>query len=378
MKLLQRDICAISKINDLEPLYTFESFPVLMGCTPRPQQDDLLQDMDWYISKGSGLIQLKKLIPLDILYADAHGSGAIGKVWENHHLEFAKFIHNYKPKTVLEIGGAHGILAYNYFQLDPIIWTILEPKPTPISENKAKYIVGFLDENFKSDETYDAIVHSHVLEHLYDPLELIKLISQITESGKHLIFSLPNLKEMISRKYTNALNFEHTIFLTEPYIDFMLSKNGFEIIEKKYFLQDHSIFYAAIRSSAAKLIPLDGAELYKTNKKIFLEYVNFYKSLIQDISKVIEELDRPTFLFGAHVFSQALISFGLNPKSLVYILDNDPSKQGKRLYGTNLVVQSPKIIGKVNRPVVILRAAAYDQEIKDQILNTINKDTIFI
>ena len=378
MKLLQRDICAIAKTNDLEKLYTFNSFPVLMGCTTHPQQDDLMEDMNWCISKESGLIQLSKLIPLDLLYSEAHGSGAIGKIWESHHLEFAKFINHYKPKSVLEIGGAHGILAHNYYQLDPIAWTILEPKPTPIPENKAKYIVGFLDHSFKSDDSYDAVVHSHVLEHLYDPLELIKLISQITESGKHIIFSLPNLKEMIARKYTNALNFEHTIFLTEPYIDFMLSKYGFEIVEKKYFLQDHSIFYAAVKSPNAKLLNFNGRELFEYNKKLFLDYIHFYELLVKELSKKIEDLDRPTYLFGAHVFSQALIAFGLNSKALINILDNDPRKQGKRLYGTNLIVQSPKILEGVKEPAVILKAAAYDQEIKDQIINTINKGTIFI
>jgi SAM-dependent methyltransferase len=378
MKLLQRDVCAIAKTNDLEQLYTFNSFPMLMSCVIHPEEEDLVEDMQWSISKDSGLIQLSKLIPLEILYADAHGSGAVGKIWENHHLEFAKFIDRYKPKSILEIGGAHGILAHNYYQLNPIEWTILEPKPTPIPENKAKYIVGFLDEYFKPIETYDAIVHSHVLEHLYDPLELIKLISEITQTGKHLIFSLPNLKEMIKRKYTNALNFEHTIFLTEPYIDFMLSKFGFEIVEKKYFLEDHSIFYAAVKNPNTSLKKFDGHELYRFNKKIFLDYIYFYQSLVKDLSKKIEGLDRPTYLFGAHVFSQALISFGLNTKALINILDNDTRKQGKRLYGTSLIVKNPKVLESVQQPVVILKAAAYDQEIKDQIINTINKDTIFI
>lgn len=378
MKLLQRDVCAIGKTKDLEPLFTFPSFPVLMGCVMQPKKDDLLEDMHWCISKESGLIQLSKLIPLDLLYADAHGSGAVGNIWKKHHLEFAKFINKYGPRSVLEIGGAHGILAHNYYQLDPIAWTILEPKPTPIPENKAEYIVGFLDENFKSSKTYDAIVHSHVLEHLYDPFGLIKLISQITEPGKHLIFSLPNLKAMIESKYTNALNFEHSIFLTEPYIDFMLSKCGFEIVEKKYYLRDHSIFYAAIKKPGTKLINFDGAELYSLNKNIFLEYINFYKSMVKHISKKIEDLDRPTYLFGAHIFSQFLIAFGLDPKKLLNILDNDPAKHEKRLYGTSLHVSSPEILRGIPNPVVILHAGPYNNEIKNKILKDINSECIFI
>ena len=46
------------------------------------------------------------------------------------------------------------------------------------------------------------------------------------------LFSVPNLREMIKRKYTNALNFEHTIFLTENYIEYLLNKYKLRIIKK--------------------------------------------------------------------------------------------------------------------------------------------------
>ena len=52
--------------------------------------------------------------------------------------------------------------------------------------------------------------------------------------------------------------------------------------------------------------------------------------------------------------------------------NNDPKKQGKRLYGTNLMVQSPSVLREVKNPIVILRAGVYNQEIKDDILSNIN------
>ena len=46
--------------------------------------------------------------------------------------------------------------------------------------------------------------------------------------------------------------------------------------------------------------------------------------------------------FGAHIFSQYLIMLGLSTKNIKYILDNNKDKQNKRLYGTDLIVKSPK------------------------------------
>jgi hypothetical protein len=107
--------------------------------------------------------------------------------------------------------------------------------------------------------------------------------------------------------------------------------------------------------------------------------VQYHEQLIQDLNEKINDQlkDRSLYLFGAHVFAQYLIQFGLNTEKIVFLLDNDPNKQGKRLYGTSLQVASPKILSSVTNPVVILKAGVYNQEIKSDILNNINSDTIF-
>ena len=53
-------------------------------------------------------------------------------------------------------------------------------------------------------------------------------------------------------------------------------------------------------------------------------------------------------------------------------------KQGKRLYGTPLKVRSPKCLENELNPYVIIKAGFYTNEIKEDILNNINKNTVFI
>lgn len=377
MNYINRDKDVILGNNDLEELYTFKKFPVFMGCTDTHPSTDILENMSWFISKNSGMIQLNPLLPLDIVYSSEHGSGTVGKAWDEHHSAFAEFVYKFKPKKVLEIGGLHGILAKKCLEKDTNIdWTIIEPNPIVDKNLGVKVIKGFFDNKFTSNEKYDTIIHSHVLEHVYNPDEFMSSKSSFMKENDLLIFSIPNMSVMLENGYTNCINFEHTLYITEPYIQYFLGKYGFETVEKIYFKKDHSIFYCVKKTNNFSTTSLEG--LYTHNKNIFNKYIDKHISDIKNINDKIKNLDLPVFLFGAHVFSQYLISFGLDTSKILFLLDNDLRKENKRLYGTNLISKSPKILKDYSSAIVILRAGVYNDEVKNDILNNINPNVIFI
>jgi hypothetical protein len=374
---IARDRDVINGNEDLEHLYTFNSFPVFMGTSVASRAQDLVSDMSFWISRSSGMIQLNPLLPLDVLYPEAHGAGLVGGSWSLHHQRFAEFISKFNPESVLEVGGAHGILAKNYQAIKRIPWTILEPNPTPVEGCEAKFIKGFFDENYRVSETPDAVVHSHVFEHIYDPAQFVKNLAGFLQSGKLVIFSVPNMRVMLERKFTNCLNFEHTVYLSDEFIEFLLRSNGFSINEKYYYLDDHSIFYAAQKMDEKSIDKLQEG-FYEKNKNLYLSYIEFHLSLIASINeKVASHQNRNIFLFGAHVQSQYLIGFGLNVNRIVAILDNDNNKHGKRLYGTDKLVMDPTELSELESPLVIIRAGTFTNEISIQ-LKSINPSVILV
>ena len=226
-----------------------------MGCVNIPKKNDVLVDMNWYIGKKHGVIQLNPLIPLKKLYEKSHGSGTVGKLWDKHHKNFAKFISSFKLKNLIEIGAGHGQLIKNYFDYEPKSkWIVVEPNPTIKNDQRIKIYKCLFDKNFKIPSHVDGVIHSHVIEHLYNPIDLLKNINNKIKKNTLHIFSVPNLKIMLQRKYTNALNFEHTLFLDESVIEELLKVTGFKIIKKKYFMNDHSIFYATKKTSKKKIL----------------------------------------------------------------------------------------------------------------------------
>ena len=376
MELIKRTKCPITNENELELLHSFKNFPVFMGCVNTPSSQDIKTNMDWYIGKENGIIQLNPLIPLEVLYDKSHGSGTIGKLWDQHHQEFAQFVSTYNLSNLIEIGAGHGKMIENYFAIKPHSnWTVVEPNPKIKEDSRIKVIEGLFDESFNLEKDIDGIVHSHVIEHLYFPIDLFRDIYRKTNSKIIHLFSIPNLEVMLERNYTNALNFEHTLFLNETCIDFLLQESGFEIIDKKYFLDDHSIFYATrkLQNLTSKKFESE----YVKNKALYDGYIDYHLKLIAEINEKISRTKGKVYLFGAHVFSQFLLNFGLEEDKIEAILDNDPKKQNLRLYGTNLKVYSPKILQNEEDASIILRSGVYNNEIKEDIIKNINSGIKF-
>ena len=356
----------ITQNEDLELIFTYKDFPVLMTCTNQDQSLDVKSNLEFAISKSSGMIQGLNLADIDFLYSEAHVSGVLGNIWKNHHESFAEFIHKYNRKNIIEIGGQHGILFNSYKDLnEDFKWTIIDPDPTDDIDSEVNVIKGFFDEDTIIDPESDCIVHSHFFEHLYDPNKFLKQIAHVLD-GKMMIFSTPNLDQWFKNNYSQTLTFEHTYLFNEYYVKKLLNQNNLEIVDMKYYCNEHSIFYAIKYNPNVK--PIEDEDYYLENKTAYLKFVQHKNEIVKNINKF--SIKEKVYIFGAHVNTQFLVNLGLDTNNIKCLLDNSEFKQNKRLYGTDLLVKNPSILLKDEEAVVIVDTGKYNEEI---ILNLLDK-----
>ena len=93
--LINRDQSCLTGQQITKSLWKINDFPVFFGCVNSDFEEDLKTKMEFFIEEKTGLIQLNKLIPLEILYQNQHAFG-VGEIWDKHYYNFAKFIYELK------------------------------------------------------------------------------------------------------------------------------------------------------------------------------------------------------------------------------------------------------------------------------------------
>ena len=375
-KYITREKSVITDNENLELLFEFKNFPVFFGCTNEDINNDLHFDMQWKIDPLSGIIQLTKLVPPEILYMEQHVD-ATGDTWKKYNENFSDYVVKNKVGDILEIGGGSGKIAKLILEKDiKTHLTVVEPNPIFKESKNLKIIRSFFSKNLKNQcSGVETVIFSQLFEHVYQPKEFLHEIHEFLSKDGKLIFAYPNLEYWFSNFFTNAINFEHTMLLTDFYVDYLLESTGFQIEEKLEY-ENHSHFYV-VKKSEEKTFP-KLKNRYTHYKKLFQNYIDYHETLVSNLNNKIKELNGPIFLFGGHIFSQYLLEFGLDRSKIESILDNSPLKKDKRLYGTSLIVKSPMILKGFENPVVILKAGIYNSEIKKDILENINPNTTFI
>lgn len=368
-----RRSCVICGFKSLSKLIELNGFPVYMGCTEQEYHKDLFFDQQWVICDECGCVQLKKLVNPSLLYSDNHSSGAIGDTWKKHHTEFATYIQRFKPQDICEIGGAHGFLAKTILKENKLIdYLMIEPSVSSVVSG-VRYINGFVEDNYEILTNFHHIVHSHVLEHIYEPRLFLFEITKRMSTNALMHFSIPNIERLIKTKGTNSLNFEHTYYLHPIQLKILMKNLGLEIVEFQKF-EEHSFFVTVKKVSHFYEDQIPSIYQKGTEFRKMIEEINVFS---QRIDILLDQNQHTMYLFGAHVFSQSIyMELNSRYKSSLRIIDNAESKQGKRLYGTDLKVYAPEILRGEKNIVVALRASHYQEEVRNQILKINSNVTI--
>ena len=351
---MDRDVCAVCN-KDIVFLYTKNHTPITFSQTKSDYNTDIYTDQHIYACNNCGCVQLKNLIDPLILYNTAHNSTYNTPTWREHHNMFADFIlDNSNKSSILEIGGASGIL-YNILKdkappLDYSCMDLCDPAP----EIAPIFTKGNC-ETFEFNNT-ETIVMSHIFEHLYNPSIFVKNISN--HNVNTIFISIPNMTSLLEAGSPSIINNEHTYYLDKNILTWLFATNGYKL-SQFYEFKNHSLFFMFQKSDESTYSIDNRKDVAKKMLRInTLLEVRFNSYKIPAHSFFV-----PAGHLGQLFYTQT------KPSQILGFLDNDPLKQGYRVYGTPYDAYSfDKLREYVNDPIhIYVYGGPYTEELVRQI-----------
>jgi 2-polyprenyl-3-methyl-5-hydroxy-6-metoxy-1,4-benzoquinol methylase len=101
-------------------------------------------------------------------------------------------------------------------------------------------ISGVLNADTYPENSFDIVLMGDVIEHLRDPLELMRLVQHILKPGGAVIISTPNIAGWAGRLLQIKPE-EHLYYFAPATMEMLLSKVGLEVVGVKYLDRYHNL-----------------------------------------------------------------------------------------------------------------------------------------
>jgi 2-polyprenyl-3-methyl-5-hydroxy-6-metoxy-1,4-benzoquinol methylase len=192
------------------------------------------------------------------------------------------------PKgQILDVGCGNGnklILAKQLgwdvtgLEIDPNAVMIARNQKLNVKEGSYKDLANFVNE-------FDCIICSHVLEHVYNPVEMLKLLTQSLKPGGTLLLSLPNSKSRVREMFgANWRGLEAPRHIAIPSQDFLIMKmlpaafivncaktSGFETVAESIRIQKRLLKLNYLNFKWIRSLPTD--QITDMSKSDFISLV---------------------------------------------------------------------------------------------------------
>lgn len=349
-----------------EPILKFDNMPA--SAQDIPTKDELANEKSVQLNLHQcpmcGLVQFD-CEPVGY-YKDVIRSGGFTTTMvELRRRQYTSLISKYKleGKKFLEVGCGQGefLNVLKEFNVEPFG---IENKESLVELARSKglnVIKGFItdDENpAKEYGPFDAFLSFNFLEHQPDPNAMLKRIYEnLTPNGVGLI-TVPSFEYIIEHDGYYEFIRDHIAYYTFETLEFLVNKNGFEVLEKEMINRD------TLSIVVRKKPRLDLSKIAQSHDNISKQF----QMLINDCS---ERGERVAIWGASHQGFTIASSLLLNNK-IEYIVDSAPFKQNKFAPGSHIPIVSPEYLCQNPVDNIIIIAPGYSDEISSVIKNKLN------
>lgn len=258
-------------------------------------------------------------------------------------------------KTILEIGCGDGYYLSQFNEKSVLIG--YEPSPERnIAIGRGINVLGhYFDWTDSLDLKCSLVIMRQVLEHLPDPLSMLKAIKNVltkSNGDAYVYIEVPNSNKTLESLRFADFYYEHCLYFTTGSLVNLLQHSGFSVVSCR------EVFDGEVLAITAKC---NKAEI--TQEK-FEEAIS---NSLANIKRFREAGLRVAGWGSAGNGPSFLNLCKLDTELVQYVIDSDTRKQGKTIGGTNHLVVPPETLNEKPSEVIIIFSQFHKADILFQI-----------
>ena len=226
----------------------------------------------------------------------------------------------------------------------------------------------------------DLIVANNVLAHVPDINSFVAGFAPLLKSQGVATFEFPHLMRLMEHTQFDTIYHEHFSYLSLTAVKSVFDFNGLQIFDvQEISTHGGSLRVFAQRKDEVKYKITAAVDIFMTNEaKAGVQtehyYTNFQKrsnDIKQSLIKFLIESKRQgksVVAYGAAAKGNTLLNFaGINSDLLSFVVDRNPSKQGKFLPGSHIPIVSEEYLQKKRPNYVVILPWNLKDEITKQL-----------
>lgn len=307
----------------------------------------------------------------DITYTDDYTSSnmsvTLGAKIDRKMVSFLNFLEqvNFKKKLrVLEIGSYDGALIASLRDKFGLEAFGCEPVKKVADLAVKRYGLKIKNNYFSADlyekDFFNVVIFRNVLEHIYNPVEFLADVWQITKDGGKIVLDVPDGELRISEGITGSIVPEHANYFGADSLRLVLILAGFDSIK----IQKHR---GSLRAQATKR-SVNNGRIKFDREKIIRTYNQLEKGAKKNLQKhqkigsLLKDAEN-VYIFGANTCSLELLAAGdLINKKIRFILDDDPLKWKQVMVNTKIEIKPRQDCKSITGPKTFIICSYYFHE----------------
>lgn len=343
--------------------------------------------IDLALCRGCGLVYNRAFDPRQVRYeADyenaLHHSSHFRDYVEAlaRHLVEARQI---RGGRVLEIGCGDGQFLRRLCALGANEGLGFDPAADPArsgdagdTDGRVRIVPEMFDAGALEAFPADLICARHVLEHLHDPLFLLRALrAAIGEARRPLVYlEVPNFLNTLERMAVWDVIYEHCLHLTPTTLRHLCRLAGFVPLDAGEAYGGQFAWIELVPAPAgdsAALRPGNGPTFLAECEALVTSFEQWCSARMDQMRRQLEQLagdGRRAVVWGAGSKTVTMLNaLGVSERTVAAVVDQNPRKQGGFVVGTGHPIIEPAAVKRYDPGAVVVMNPLYQDEVAAQL-----------